>query len=312
MWRVFTEDQLTRLLATIQAPRLAAERRLKVEKPPTFNGDRTKLRTWLSQLTAYYTAVGETEDGPKIAYTKSLLREAAAKWMIPYIEGITRRTMEQPYGTTEALKIQFGDTDAEGTARNQLEQMRQGGNPVTEYWNDYRLVATDANEDEGTMKRQFLKGLKRELQTAWANDSFEARTVEQLARWAIEKENRLNMVKQIQGGNTTTPRTNEGPRNPNGTFRTNEAEGDPMDLDATRRRPALNITPEEYKRRMREQLCLKCGKPGHRVAACRSQPNSRKPFRWNDKRDAQKPQIRAREMEIKEGIELSGNEESPQ
>jgi len=31
-----------------------------------------------------------------------------------------------------------------------------------------------------------------------------------------------------------------------------------MELDATRKRPRFNISREEFQRRLREQLCLKC------------------------------------------------------
>ena len=54
-----------------------------------------------------------------------------------------------------------------------------------------------------------------------------------------------------------TARQQEIPRHTNGIFRaTNEPAGDPMDLDATNRRPRHFLARGEYLRRRKENLCL--------------------------------------------------------
>ena len=65
---------------------------------------------------------------------------------------------------------------------------------------------------------------------------------------------------------------------------------------------------------MRSNLCLKCAKPGHRAAACRSQANSKEGATWeprNDNKKQWKPIAKAREMEVAKEEE-SGKDESPQ
>ena len=114
-----------------------------------------------------------------------------------------------------------------------------------------------------------------ELQNTWGASSDKYTNITALANWAIEKETKLATVRHIQGHKTTTPvqKQNDIPRNPNGTYqpRTTTQGGEAMDLEAFRRRPRLNISPEEFRRHMRERLCLKCAQPGHRADVCTRQ-----------------------------------------
>jgi hypothetical protein len=141
--------------------------------------------------------------------------------------------------------------------------------------------------------------MKRQLQNEWASDSAAFTTTTHLARWAIDKENKLTTVKHIQapkGRYKETPRT-ETPRNTKGTFRPNAQapRGDPTDLDATRRRAPIPISQNEYRRRMTERLCLRCGRQGHRAAECRSTANNR----WTTKTKVQ--EINLEEEAAKDG-----------
>ena len=138
-----------------------------------------------------------------------------------------------------------------------------------------------------------------------------------VANWAINKETKIGAIKHMRHGTTTkgTTASSGSPRNQNGTFRQqNDNQGDPMELDATRRRPGFNISAKEYQRGMRSNLCLKCAKPGHGAAACRRQANSKEGATWelkNDNKKQWRPPAKAREMEVAREKE-SGNDESPQ
>ena len=204
----------------------------------------------------YFGATRVTSDGDKIAYTKCLLRDVAAKWITPYAEGSQQEAWTTWDGFVDALKRQFADVDAENTARTKIESMTQRIKTFTDYWNEFRLTATEANYDDKTMQRLLLRGSNRVILDAWAQDNRQVVDVDDLAQWAIEKENRINFVKSLHK-TPTTSRTDNTPRNPDGTYRptnnNNQNHGDPMELDATRRRQRLNISREEFQRRMREQ-----------------------------------------------------------
>ena len=159
----------------------------------------------------------------------------------------------------DALKAQCADVDAENSARTKIESLTQGLKTFTDYWNEFRLTATEANYDDKTMQRLLLKGSNRVILDAWAQDNRQVVDFDDLAQWAIEKENRINFVKSLHKTSRMS-RTDSTPRNPNGTYRptnnNSQDYGDPRNLDATRRQPRLNISREEFQRRMRERLCL--------------------------------------------------------
>lgn len=248
---------------------------VRVSEPDQFTGERSKLRGFLLQLRTFFdwNGWGDTEEFriQRIEYAKSLLREGAEKWITPFSEGRITPTWTTWAEFELALKQQFGDIDAKETARNRLEKMRQGNRTMTDHWNEFRLVSTDAEYDDATLGRLLLRGISKALQDAWANGDTDFTTTENFAQWAIRKENRLNMVRHIQGAQST-PRQQEVPRNTNGTFRqptAQEHRSDPMDLDATNKRGFLRITREEYARRRENRLCLRCGKAGHMMRNCR-------------------------------------------
>ena len=192
---------------------------------------------------------------------------------------------------------------------------------MTEYWNEFRLVASETGLDDSTAGEWLLSGMNSELQNVWGASSDKYTNITALANWAIEKQTKLAMVRHIQGYKIapTTPRTNKVPRNPNGTYqlRTTTQEGDAMDLDATRRQPRLNISREEFQQRMLQQLCRRCGKPDHRIADC-DKNNQQRQFNpqaksWQPKKKPTPWQAKQkiREIDIESVPDQSGNEESP-
>jgi len=219
----------------------------------------------------------------------------------------------------QTLKLRFGDVDAKETARNKIKGITQSGRTMTKYANEFRMIAAETEYDEGTLTRVRLRGMSKKLQDAWeARETDNLNTTLDITRWAIAKENKHSMMDHIRKGRPTG-KFDTTPQNVNGTFRptpATENRGDPMELDATRRRPGFNISAKEYQPRMRANLCLKCAKPGHRAAACRSQANNKDGATWEPKNDNKKqwrPPAKAREIGVeREAEEELGNDKSPQ
>jgi len=170
-------------------------------------------------------------------------------------------------------------------------RMAQGSKRATEYWNEYRLIASQTGMDDATMTYHLINVLKTELQDAWGMNGSDSQDPQFVANWAIKKETKIAAIKQMpyrvsSKEKSTSPGT---PRNQNGTFRPQSKDQvNPMDLGATRRRPGFNISAKEYQRRMRSNLCLKCAKPGHQAAACQSQGNSQEGATWEPRNDNKK------------------------
>ena len=200
--------------------------------------------------------------------------------------------------------------------------MKQGKRSVTEYWNEFRLVASEAELNDSTGGELLLGEMITELQNAWGASSEEYENLETLVQWAIRKETKLATVKHIQGSPKSVQRETITPRNPDGTYRPsnngNQTYDDPMELDATRKRPRFNISREEFQRRIREQLCLKCARPGHLARSC-PKKDELKPFNaqarsWQPTKKTApwQPRPKIREIEVEQEPEQSGNDECPQ
>jgi len=291
----------------------------KIKEPSTFHGERNQLRGWLAQLSVYFKGVGWEFDynNNKIVYALSLLRGDALKWATPYIKRRQDVTWSSWDDFRNELQGQFGGINEQGAARAKLMRMVQGSKGATEYWNEYRPIASQTGMDDTTLTYHLIKGFKAELQDAWGMDGSDSQEPQFVANWAIKKETKMATIKHMRHGTISKEKTASPgtPRNQNGTFRPqNDNQGDPMELDATRRRPGFNISAKEYQRRMGSNLCLKCAKPRHRAAACRSQANSKEGATWelrNDNKKQWRPPAKAREMDVAKEEE-SGNDESPQ
>jgi len=64
------------------------------------------------------------------------------------------------------LQGQFGEIGEQGAARAKLIRMPPGSKGATEYWNEYRLIASQTGMDDATLTYHLMKGFKTELQDA--------------------------------------------------------------------------------------------------------------------------------------------------
>ena len=180
----------------------------------------TKLRGWLAQLIVYYRRLGwqNGHDEEKILYATRLLREDAGTWITPYAEERITPTWHNEAGFKAELQRQCGIIDAQGAARISLKNMKQGKPSVTEYWNEFLLLASEAELDNSTGGELLLGGMITELQNAWGASSEKYKDLEALAQWVIQKETKLVTGRHIQGlplakkieRETTTPRSPDG------------------------------------------------------------------------------------------------------
>jgi len=319
---VLNPEQMRQIIVSLSG----GTRKPKAQEPEVYRGERHNLRGWFAQLIVYYRMVGwqNGHDEEKILYATSLLRDDAGTWITPYAEPRISPTCDNWAGFKAELQRQFGVIDAKGEARIRLKNMKQGKRLVMEYWNEFRLVGSEAELDDSTGGEPLLGGMITELQNAWGASREEYEDLEALAQWAIRKETNLATVRHIQGSPSAKNMEREStpPRNPDGIYRRtnngNQNYGDPMELDATRRPPRFNISREEFQRRIREQLCLKCAQPGHLAGSC-PKKDGPKPFNaqargWQPTKKAAplqtKPKIR--EIEGEQEPEQWGNDECPQ
>src|ERR1700759_3877910 len=142
-----TPDQLQQIIQSLSG----GTRKPKIKEPDTYRGERHKLRGWLAQLQVYFKAIqwAEGHDDEKILYAISLLRDDAGKWITPYTEELIPSSWENWAGFAQELRNQFGVIDAKGEARITLKNMKQGRKSMTEYWNEFPIVASETGTRRG-------------------------------------------------------------------------------------------------------------------------------------------------------------------
>jgi len=201
---IMSPEQMKQIITSLSG----GTRRPKAKEPEVYRGERHKLRGWLAQLIVYYRTVGwqSRHDEEKILYATSLLRDDAGTWITPYAEERITPAWDNWAGFKGELQRQFGVIDAKGEARIRLKNMKQGKRSVTEYWNEFRLVASEAELDDSTGGELLLGGMIAELQNAWGASSEEYEELETLAQWAIRKETKLATVRHIQGSQKSVQR----------------------------------------------------------------------------------------------------------
>jgi len=177
---ILSPEQMRQIIASLTG----GTRKPKAKEPEVYRGERHKLRGWLAQLIVYYRTVGWQTgyDEEKILYATSLLREDAGTWITPYAEERITPTWDNWAGFKAELQRQFGVIDAKGEARIRLKNMRQGKRSVTEYWNEFRLVASEAELDDSTGGELLLEGMMAELRNAWGASSEEYENLQALAQ----------------------------------------------------------------------------------------------------------------------------------
>jgi len=198
---ILSPEQMRQIITSLSG----GTRKPKAKEPEVYRGERHKLRGWLAQLIVYYKTVGwqNGHDEEKILYATSLLRDDAGTRITPYAKERITPAWDNWAGFKAELQRQFGVIDTKGEARIRLKNMKQGKRSVMEYWNEFRLVASEAELDDSTGGELHLRGMITELQNPWGASSEEYEGLEALAQWAIRKETKLATVRHIQGSPST-------------------------------------------------------------------------------------------------------------
>ena len=150
-------------------------------------------------------------------------------------QDVRRRRMDLPDAASIRRRIQNVSLRPERPVRQMHRTLRT-------------QVIIFADVDDATEGEWLLMGMSPTLQNAWGGESDPYESVDTLASWAIQKETKLTMIRNLQKGRETDHKATTTPRNPNGTYRpalTTQQGGDAMEPDAIRRKPNLNLSAEE-------------------------------------------------------------------
>ena len=250
----------------------------------TFDGtDSTKYRGFISQLTVYFStqSLRFPDDRTMINYTGNRLRGAAQEWFARNLSpadliGTTGHVWFNWTVFQESMRDLFGRRNEDHEIRRQLEALRQDGRGVTEYLNEFERLQGMVGDTEGSkgfMFRNGLDGWIKERMTYFPYDTYtyEGAKTSAMSVYQAAQEAKADRLK-YQYRKPQPPRSYTQPstvvvnsyRPPSAAV--TSAGGDAMEIDAVQRRGPL--TPDEKAHRMKNNLCLYCGKEGHKINEC--------------------------------------------
>lgn len=260
-----------------------------LSKPPTYDGkDKAGYSTFISQCKFYI--LGNPRhfktDSIKVAFVVSLLRGQAYKVFEPHVELATQPEFLSNFRLfLEKAETYLGDPDRLHTTVRRLRALKQTGS-AADYTSSFFQLAAFLNWNDEALQAQYYEGLKPEVKSLLilADPTV---TVQEFSATAIRLDNRIHSVKTElkrngQSANRNLPFIPASTPAQHGRAPAQSATPSsaptPMEIDAsvnTQRRGPL--TQAERERRHKENLCLYCGMPGHRVNACpnRSKSTSR-------------------------------------
>jgi hypothetical protein len=260
-----------------------------VAEPDHFYGDRRKFTSFVSQLQLnFLNRRGDLNtDEKRVIFAASYLRGSPQEWFRPYLnnhmanfENLAGRNAETAAmfrwtGFYNSLQRMYGDSDERRTAERKMEGLRQTTS-VAAYATLFQQYRPQLGWNDEALLSQFRQGLKPEIKDMlFLKPDVPTRLMEYIDL-CIKLDQRVMERRWEKGGkaphlNANTARKRQGP--------SHRRDPDEMDWEfsATRGRPRGAhqsnrgpLTPAQRKERMDKNLCLYCGKPGHRAKECRT------------------------------------------
>jgi len=254
---------------------------LKVSAPEPFTGDRKKVKAFIIQVRLnlkFHASNFRTEDD-KVLYAATFLRDGAFDWFEPYLTDYmgnaptsrrpeTIRIFGNLTAFEEKFKSVYGTVDEERAAERDLQRLRQVTS-VTKYTSEFQQLSSRLDWDDSALAARFYYGLK-EIVKDEISRTDRPTTLAGLTDLAVKIDNRI-YERQMERGQQRKPvfHPNVGKhRNPGQAPRGSYPIA--MELDATQEKRRPGLTKAQRDERMKKNLCLYCGKSGHRAKECKA------------------------------------------
>jgi hypothetical protein len=253
----------------------------KLKDPEVFKGNRATTMEFLLKCAAIFHTQPHTfhSDDLKIAYVTNLLAGEAYEWIKPILL-MDVELRPSWFGTWDSFRTQFakdfGDSDIKETSRQKLKKLTQTSSAIT-YATEFRKHSLYLKWGDEAFRQAYFDGLKYDVQDKLLSPQ-EFPDLNSLIDASIRWDNLLFQRRRGQPSNkgsshaTVTPRKSGFGSPSTYTPRTpvvNSSTPGPVPMDIDSFAPKGPLTPAERERRVKNNLCLYCGKPGHRASDCR-------------------------------------------
>ncbi len=251
----------------------------KLPHPAEFSGDKKDLRRFVNQVQNKMVANADRYTTPveRNAYVMSRLQGEAHSMILPYA---SQGTIQLPDYTSilAILERAYGDPNLAANARRALLRLRQGDQPFSVFYADFQRLSIDSEFPTAALETLLAENISRELKGMLLHSPIATKDVDVLATHLQDLENRMQqfsatpVAKQApeftivnSTRRPTPPMTyaraaspiyapSSSPQTPSAM-----AKGDPMDLSRHNRSVGYRVPDEERQRRVKLNLCFRCG-----------------------------------------------------
>lgn len=276
------DEALIHLNSLNNKSELSRSSKIKCNLPETFHGTRSKLPSFISALRIYISmnSIQFTTEKSKVLFAISFLKDAAFSWVEPFVRNAMDPTVaeeESFFNNFEEflaeLQLTFGDIDRKAKAERDIQFVRQKTS-VSLYATEFQQIASHLDWNEPALVFQFYKGLKESVKDEVSRLG-RPNTLTEIIETSVRLDNRLyerNLERKPQSTTHANVRNHSSRHQKASHHNSNYHGPKPMDIDAistpTTQRHRGPLSAQERLHRTRNNLCMFCGKPGHRVADC--------------------------------------------
>lgn len=237
-----------------------------ISLPERYDGTRSKLRSFINQVKLVFELQPRKypTDRIKVGFVGTLLTGVAAAWFCPLFETNSPLLDDFPL-FVEELRQTFSDYDKATVSANKIRILRQEDRTASSYTADFRLLASDLDWNENALIDQYRRGLNDSVKDLLITFPLPT-TLSEAISTAVKCDNRIRERNLERSSQNYEKIYNFASDN-------NAGEPTPMEVDGAIKKkflsvPRYNSNQEERNRRIKMNLCLYCGAPGHRVRNC--------------------------------------------
>ena len=275
----------------------------KIREPEPFTGkDPKKLKTFLMQCRLYFRGSSEFDDDTKkVIFAVSYLRDVAQEWFEPGLSGLTDTYpdwLDNWDAFVDELQTNFGPFDESADVEHDLTNLRMKDTQrISDYLVRFNSLAVRCPWGESALRYRFYEGLPARLKDEICKgdgkpntlvelrkkaQNIDARYWERVQERSREQAQRPPTTQKTPSSTTssTTPQSSSKPA-PSGSGSTSQASGSkpgkPKEAPKSQStKPDLSgkldsrgkLNQQERQRRIDNDLCMYCGKKGHKINEC--------------------------------------------
>ncbi|KAI1676020.1 Retrotrans-gag domain containing protein [Pyrenophora tritici-repentis] len=256
-----TVHQLTsQMMAT---PNEKPIKKPKMATPDKYDGSRTELRTFLTNIELYCGYNEVPNDEEKILMANTHMKGKAASWMQPYVEDFLEDIPNK--GTKEETRKLF---NAESQAEKAISHLKQTKS-VSAYTAEFKQQQARINWDDSALRMTYENGLKEVIKDELVHYE-KPKDLYSLIELATRIDTRLWERKEAQRGNqpklpiANSRRSRSNKDSDGDTYMTGKVQDKSKDKNKKPRGKFNDgLSPEERKKRYDSKACLRCGEVGH-------------------------------------------------